>query len=241
MDLGANIGYVTLNLANIVGDSGMVYAVEPDKQNYDVLRRNIAFNGWNNRVRTWRIAISEENGITKFYTSQKSNLGSLHPTLNTNGDAISVASRSLDSFLKNRDLPVFYKMDVEGAEVQILNGMHNVAKRSSIGTKILIEVHPREYSDALNMRSALTSFVELRYRFRYVISAGLARPKVFRQKGYTPVKVFNCGSVWKRGLYEDVKTEDAIEFCGSINSEYIPEINKTTGKSVRAIMLEKMR
>lgn len=237
MDIGANIGYVTMLLAFL--SKSKVYAVEPDKRNFEVLCKNIVLNKFD--VETDCLAIFDKDGSGSFYTSSKSNLGSLFPGRNTDGQAVGVKVKKLDTYLKGKVLPVFYKMDVEGAEVPILNGMHEIAKRSAIGTKILIEVHPREYSPNLDMRKALESIVGLGFSFKYVVSAGLAEPMIFRDKGYKPIRVYNCGSVWKRGVYEGISNEDAIDFCSTEHKEYIPEIKQETGKSVRAIMLEKTK
>ena len=44
MDLGANIGYYTLILAQLVGKSGHVYAFEPDPLNFEILSKNVKEN-----------------------------------------------------------------------------------------------------------------------------------------------------------------------------------------------------
>ena len=46
IDLGANIGYYTLMEANIVGNDGYVYALEPSPSNVDMLRKNISLNNY---------------------------------------------------------------------------------------------------------------------------------------------------------------------------------------------------
>lgn len=231
MDIGANIGFVTLQMAKLVGSSGKVYAVEPDDSNFEVLNKNIKVNLLENIVGSDCVAISDTTGSGSFYTSSKSNLGSLFPGKNTDGPAIYVVTLTLDSYMYGKTLPVFYKMDVEGAEVLVLNGMAETAKNSKVGTKILIEVHPREYGKSLDMASVLQRIVGLGFEFRYVISAGEPQPKLFKERGYKPSKVYDCGGPWRRGLYKNVKTEDAIYFCSQLHEKV---------KIVRSIMLEKM-
>ena len=49
-DIGANIGYLTLILAKLVGPTGIVYAVEPKPANYKVLKKNIRLNEYKNII-----------------------------------------------------------------------------------------------------------------------------------------------------------------------------------------------
>src|SRR4030042_4007070 len=74
VDIGAHIGYYTLLAARIVGDTGKVYAFEPDPANHDVLVGNIKLNGFQNVV-TVRKAISDKNGQIELYLNEKNTGG----------------------------------------------------------------------------------------------------------------------------------------------------------------------
>ena len=50
VDIGANIGYYALMEAQIVGDSGKIYAIEPEPRNFRMLERNIEMNSYTKRV-----------------------------------------------------------------------------------------------------------------------------------------------------------------------------------------------
>ena len=41
LEIGANIGYVSMFLAKYVGENGKVYALEPAPRNYEILKKNI--------------------------------------------------------------------------------------------------------------------------------------------------------------------------------------------------------
>ncbi len=235
-DIGANIGFVTLQMAKIVGPSGHVYAIEPDEQNIDVLKKNRDVNGYQERITVDRCAISDDCGIVDFYVSAKSNLGALSKNPHCSGKVVKVPSLTVDVFFSHKEKPDFYKMDVEGHEVNVLNGMHETAKRSKSGTKILMEVHPQFYSPDLNMEKALWDMVKLGFNFKYVISAGVPIPDKFAEKGYIPSVSYNNFS---RAVYDDIKTEDAIEFCSKPHQQWMPSKKKNSPKIVRAIMLEK--
>ena len=60
MDLGANVGYITLLLCDLVGENGKVFAVEPDPKNYKLLNRNVSLNLYRERVQHLKIGISNK-------------------------------------------------------------------------------------------------------------------------------------------------------------------------------------
>lgn len=240
-DIGSNIGYVSLIMAKLVGEAGHVYSVEPDKKNFQVLKKNVALNNYQSRFTLERIGISDQVGQLTFHRSNRSNLGSFEKRHKDCPGSIETFVTSLDEYLKDKEqLPTFYKMDVEGHEVKVVRGMKKTAERSPSGTKILIEVHPQFFGKELHFEPELRMLVDLGFRFKYVISAAIAQPKLFKEKGYTPKRVYES-SGWYRGVYDDISTEDAIYFCSNPHSEFVPRRNKTTKKIVRAIMLEKQQ
>jgi FkbM family methyltransferase len=237
-DIGANLGLVTLVMAKLVGDKGYVHAIEPVPQNYDVLRKNITLNGYDNRVIANCIGASDEDGKIPFFFSNKSNLGSFCKTTNSNGKIIKIPSITIDTYTRDfKKLPVFYKMDVEGFEAKILDGMQETIRRSQSGTKIIIEVHPQFYNDELDMESSLRKMVNIGMRFKYIISAGVSQPDLFKAKGYEPFKVVSTFG-WERGIYENIDTEDAILFSSKKHEQNCGR-KGVSPKIVRAIMLEK--
>ena len=66
VDLGANIGYATIYMLDNVGQDGVVYAVEPDQHNIDLLTRTVEANNFQNCEIT-RCAISDYNGDLDFW------------------------------------------------------------------------------------------------------------------------------------------------------------------------------
>ena len=235
-DIGANIGFVTLQMAKLAGPTGEVYAIEPDKQNIEVLKKNREVNGFGKTITVEWCAMSDTCGDADFFVSDKSNLGALSKNPHCSGKTIKVPTMTVDSFFSHRRSPDFYKMDVEGHEVNILNGMHKEAKRAKSGTKILMEVHPQFYSPELDMERALWDMVYLGFNFKHVISAGVPIPDKFAEKGYTPTIAYDNFS---RAVFSDMKPEDAIEFCSKPHQQWMPSKKKNSPKIVRAIMLEK--
>jgi len=142
VDIGANIGYYTLLAAHLVGDEGKVFAFEPDPYNYDLLCKNIDVNGYRNVIPVQK-AVSSKSGETELFLD-KSNLGghSLSEANVDKGASITVEVTSLDDYFKNKDCEIdVIKMDVQGSEMEVLEGMTNTINQSD-NLKIITEFWP---------------------------------------------------------------------------------------------------
>ena len=129
MDIGAHIGEYTLLAAKIVGESGRVYAFEPDPRNYELLKQNIRLNRMDHVVELLNYALSNEVGNVKFVLSRElsvSRISSASEELNIlhSESVIGVQATTLDAFYKERNLTRVdvVKLDVEGAELLVLKG-----------------------------------------------------------------------------------------------------------------------
>jgi FkbM family methyltransferase len=126
VDIGANIGHYTLEAARRVGKNGKVFAFEPEPHNFSLLCRNIAANHYQNVVPV-RKALSNRNGTGRL-TLSPDNLGGHHfENSGGHGEAVLVDVVTLDEFFSdgNRRIDVI-KMDAEGAEMGILEGMRGI-------------------------------------------------------------------------------------------------------------------
>lgn len=126
VDIGANIGHYTLEAARRVGKNGKVFAFEPEPHNFELLCRNIAANGYENVVPV-RKALSNRCGTLRL-AIDANNLGGHHFAAPLElGRAIEVETTSLDAFFRENPTRVeLIKMDAEGAELSILEGMSGV-------------------------------------------------------------------------------------------------------------------
>lgn len=131
MDIGANTGYYTLIAAN-KATKGMVYSFEPVSFHYSQLTENINLNKLCN-VTTQNKAISNQKGQNTIYLSSTENSGmsGLKPAENFSGKTELVNTISLDEFvsLNNIGQIDLIKIDIEGAELNALQGMENCIKR----------------------------------------------------------------------------------------------------------------
>jgi FkbM family methyltransferase len=147
VDLGANIGWYTSVLARLVGERGIVYAIEPIPTTFLLLTAVIQRLHLAN-VRLFNCAVSDKNGFavmelprheyggTNFYMAR---IVSERST-SISSDTIRVALRSLDDILSGEhpEAVTFVKCDVEGHELAVLKGARTFFNRAR--PAMLIEV-----------------------------------------------------------------------------------------------------
>ena len=142
VDLGANIGYYTLILAQLVGKSGHVYSFEPDPSNFEILSKNVKENK-HEHVTLVQKAISDKNSKIKLYVSKR-NLAS-HRIFDAEDkrESIEVDVTTLDEYFKKFKKPIkFIKMDVEGAEGATILGASKIIEDSK-NLVIMMEYFPK--------------------------------------------------------------------------------------------------
>jgi FkbM family methyltransferase len=114
-DAGANVGFYTLALSTLVGDSGHVFSFEPNARNVSMLLRHVELNNLRN-VTVVQAAVSSSSGFVGF--GGQGEMGSVVAESNYR-----VPSISLDEFVAaGNPVPAFIKMDIEGAERAALEG-----------------------------------------------------------------------------------------------------------------------
>ncbi|HEY2407162.1 MAG TPA: FkbM family methyltransferase [Polyangiaceae bacterium] len=143
-DVGANVGFFAVLAAHLLGSSGRVVCFEPMPDNVAHIERNARLNGFENRVSVRREALSNENTTATFLTSHEPTWGKLAsvgkvPGRPSGDTQVSVAR--LDDLVEAQRLPVpdFMKIDIEGAEVGMLEGARETLTRSR--PMIAMELH----------------------------------------------------------------------------------------------------
>lgn len=137
VDVGANIGGFTLLAARRVGPTGRVVAVEPEPENFLLLRRNVRQNGFAN-VRLIQAAVDAQAGRRTLYRSGDP---AMHTLLPRYADGVGVAVTTLDLVEREEDLPRVdvLKIDVEGAELRVLQGAAEILKKTR---QVILEAEP---------------------------------------------------------------------------------------------------
>lgn len=234
MDLGANIGYITLLMAEKAGPSGKVYAIEPDPEDIEWLNANVKLNNYGDRVKVISIAISNKRGKMPFYLGKASNLSNLTKTKNTRGKPIMVNVDTLTNFCGKHGIPELIKMDIEGHEVEVMEGLYKLVKSKRFPCKIIMELHPIYYSSKRNLEHWMKKYLKCGFKTKYVISAGVIQPDLFKKWGYEPIETFASG----RGLYNNFSEEHMLIACCHVNKQLMPR-GRYSPKIARYVMVER--
>ncbi|WP_159059379.1 FkbM family methyltransferase [Rhodopseudomonas palustris] len=131
-DVGANVGMLTLSFARSVGAQGKVYAFEAEPEFQDLLEKSFALNGvpW---VELQRRAAGRKAGTATFHVSPIAGHSSLYDLPADEAPAskqITVEVVTLDEALAEVPRVDLVKIDVEGAELEVLAGMQGLIARN---------------------------------------------------------------------------------------------------------------
>ncbi|MGA9762860.1 MAG: FkbM family methyltransferase [Gaiellaceae bacterium] len=149
VDAGAHFGYFTLLLARLVGPKGRVVAFEVERDNAELVRRNIRLNNLNQRVTVECLAVLGSSGPVELFAGSSG--GSTEWTVDaefaaredaeprTRPAVAIVPSVSLDEYFGRQETVDLIKMDIEGAEAKALPGMKRLLTESR--PVIVLEFH----------------------------------------------------------------------------------------------------
>lgn len=148
IDIGANLGYMSINASKIVGPKGKIISFEPDNTIYNLFENNIFLNNVEN-IKLNKIGLSNYNGEASFNIATESGLSRLE-NKNNNLEGLILQTKTtikvntLDSYLLDNDLTNLkihmIKIDVEGHELNILQGAVNLLNDSK--PIIILEINP---------------------------------------------------------------------------------------------------
>ncbi|WP_370574400.1 FkbM family methyltransferase [Methanomethylovorans sp.] len=175
LDIGAHVGYHSMNFAQLVGQNGCVYAFEPNIFNLRRFYLNLEKNAdLAKRIKIHDFAISDQTGDIEFNFSSNVDDGKSsgsfisgahtpyqnHVYDNIGFSKMSVKTISLDELLYSNEatlIPYLLKIDVEGAENLVLEGGYDMIKKYK--PLILMEIH-----SIFNMFKTFEFFMPLGYK-----------------------------------------------------------------------------
>lgn len=144
LDVGANVGAYTLLFA-LWAPEGRVVAFEPAPDARAGLERHVAINGLSARVRIEPLAVCEQSGSASFCARAFSGANALVARAAGGADVITVPTTSIDEYCDAHGLvPDVVKIDVEGAELDVLRGARRTLARP--GVTVFVEFHPATWT-----------------------------------------------------------------------------------------------
>ena len=158
VDIGANIGRYTIIGSKRVGTQGKVVAIEAHPGNFEMLNRNIKLNQLTNVIPLNYAAYSKETKIRLYVPDEESGYTIYHTLMERTGKKfVEVNANTLDYLLQlnqiKQEQVKWIKIDVEGAELDVLKGSTNVLSKSK-DIALLIEVHgPANYRPVVEFLS----------------------------------------------------------------------------------------
>jgi len=149
VDAGANAGYYSCIMADIVGPGGRLVTCEPNAQALRLLERTMDVNGFAGRTRIVRAALSDAAGTVTLSVPEHHPINgaiSGRPMVlyeSERVEEVEVAAVTLDEVLADEPRVDFIKVDVEGAEPKLWRGLRETWRRCS--PTLLMEYVPGLY------------------------------------------------------------------------------------------------
>jgi FkbM family methyltransferase len=138
IDVGANIGEISIICSQRVGAGGRVFAFEPHPRIYRFLIGNLAFNHCTN-VSARNVALGETNAHLRMSDGKRDDMNRIDAS-----GTIAIAVTTLDSEVPASPIALL-KVDVEGAELSVLKGAMRTLELAACVNCELIEAHCERY------------------------------------------------------------------------------------------------
>jgi FkbM family methyltransferase len=146
VDVGAHIGLYSLIAAKRVGSSGKVIAIEPDPENFKILKKNIFLNQLSN-IEPLECAVYSAREKLKLFLPELDQGRTIFNTVmqdraGTSSNFLEVEANTLDNILVSIHTTEvsWIKIDVEGAELEVLKGAVKTLS-SNKNITLVIEIH----------------------------------------------------------------------------------------------------
>ncbi len=177
LDVGANLGYYSVLMAELAGPKGRLIAFEPNRRMAHLLHRNLEINGFLGMAEVSRRAVGATSGQKLAFQASLEHpkngtlLSAPHAVLahETLGAATEVETVALDDYAGT---PVdFIKIDVEGAEEQVWHGMQRLLDASP-NVRVLLEFNAARCAHPVE----LLAHILRRFPLRQVDDDAVIRP-----------------------------------------------------------------
>jgi hypothetical protein len=142
-----------------------------------------------------------------------SNLNTFHDTgtgsLHLKGEAIEVETTTVPAVLRGRR-PDLVRMDVEGHEVEVLDGMLPAIRENTMAPMVIFETHLSRYSAEHDIGRPLREMFALGYKVLLAGSSSARGTKTAIGHGYTPVATLRSDGD-DRAIFENIAPDHALD------------------------------
>jgi FkbM family methyltransferase len=203
IDVGGFIGFFAVQFGRWVGPGGKVVAIEPDAQNFAMLRRAVKRAGLENIVEPIFGASAEAKGTLHLRTNPD------HPADHRLGESgTPVPSYAIDDLMAERGWPPvsLIKIDVQGAEPRVLRGARETLTR--FRPALFIEVDDDALAQAgFSADELIVDLEELGYRLY----------RLDRRAGFRPIDAAEAADLRAELGYADflLLTDEARDRCAT--------------------------
>jgi FkbM family methyltransferase len=169
LDVGANLGQMSIEFAKAVGSIGLVYSFEAQKAVFDILQKNIEANNLKNVKPIYAAVYNKDNVVMHFPEPDFTRFGS-YGSFGLDGnkkDGIEVTSITIDSL--NITTPIsFIKVDVQGSDLFAMEGAKETIRKHKM--PILFEFEQQFQQDFNTNFNMYVDFVKsINYKFAETI------------------------------------------------------------------------
>lgn len=199
-DIGCNIGQSAM-IEMVAGPPKLLVLVDANREALTTAVENCCRNGFESEVRALCAFVSDVSGENlRFYTTQLGAAGSKFQghakTAAKRGASRMVNTTTLDLLAERFGAPDLVKVDVEGAEAEVLKGAAGLAR--TVGPRFLVEVHsPPELPMIKNATQILEWCRRSQYSAFYLAGhEALADPKQLAHRGRCHLLLQPAGSPW---------------------------------------------
>jgi FkbM family methyltransferase len=149
LDVGANIGYTSCVFATVLKPGSKIYAFEPDQISFEILQETVRHKNLSAAIEPVHQAVGCSDGSLKFWHNERHSADHRVVTeqfSNTCADGAQISTvpaTTVDTFVKSRNVQniSFIKIDVQGYELAVCEGMTNTLEKSPLAV-VCLEYSP---------------------------------------------------------------------------------------------------
>ena len=152
VDVGSNIGIYSILMANKFSNL-VINSFEPHPDAYKRLNKNIEINNLKNKIYTHNLALSNKNGSSYLISKQRFNISQSGGAKISDIGKTKIKNKIGDDILKINNKSIAIKIDTEGHEFEVLQGIQKLLNNNKIFLQI--EIFPENTQRVLSFLEKL--------------------------------------------------------------------------------------